>query len=180
MADQRQRKRRGKDDRSRTGISRDRVFDKEAWKPTTSLGLRVKNGEIVDIDEILDRGLQFLEAEIVDALLPELQTDLLEVGQSKGKFGGGKPSIWRQTQKKTKEGNKPSFATIAVVGNGNGYVGIGFGKAKEILVAATAEGVMTLIAGASIVRFAPSLVIPDADIIEGMSRLEKAIAKIAS
>jgi acetylornithine/N-succinyldiaminopimelate aminotransferase len=38
---------------------------------------------------------------------------------------------------------------------------------------------MTLIAGANIIRFAPSLVIPDADIAEGMARFEKAVAKIA-
>lgn len=53
------------------------------------------------------------------------------------------------------------------------------GRAKDILVAATAEGVMTLIAGPNIIRFAPSLIIPDADITQGMLRLEKAIAKIA-
>ncbi len=53
------------------------------------------------------------------------------------------------------------------------------GRAKEFLVAAMAEGVMTLIAGASIVRFAPSLVIPDADITEGLARFEKAVAKLA-
>jgi len=52
------------------------------------------------------------------------------------------------------------------------------GKAKDFLIAAMAEGVMTLIAGANIVRFAPSLVIPDEDIIEGLARFEKAIAKI--
>jgi acetylornithine/N-succinyldiaminopimelate aminotransferase len=53
------------------------------------------------------------------------------------------------------------------------------GRAKEFLVAAMAEGVMTLVAGASIIRFAPSLVIPDTDIIEGLARFEKAVAKIA-
>jgi len=53
------------------------------------------------------------------------------------------------------------------------------GKAKEFLVAAMAEGVMTLVAGASIIRFAPSLVIPDADIVEGLARFEKAVAKLA-
>jgi len=53
------------------------------------------------------------------------------------------------------------------------------GRAKEFLVAAMAEGVMTLVAGASIVRFAPSLVIPDADITEGLARFEKAVAKLA-
>ncbi len=53
------------------------------------------------------------------------------------------------------------------------------GKAKEFLVAAMAEGVMTLVAGANIIRFTPSLVIPNADIDEGLARFEKAVAKLA-
>jgi len=53
------------------------------------------------------------------------------------------------------------------------------GKAKDFLIAAMAEGVMTLVAGANIVRFAPSLVIPNADIDEGLARFEKAVAKLA-
>ena len=52
------------------------------------------------------------------------------------------------------------------------------GRAKDFLVAAMAEGVMTLVAGANIVRFAPSLVIPNDDIAEGLARFEKAVAKI--
>lgn len=52
------------------------------------------------------------------------------------------------------------------------------GRAKDFLVAAMDEGVMTLVAGASIVRFAPSLVIPDTDIIEGLMRFEKAVASL--
>ena len=111
------------------------VFDREAWKPSTNMGKMVKSSEIKNIDEILDKGIKILEAEITDCLLPNLNLDLLAVGQSKGKFGGGKRSIWRQTQKKTPEGNKPSFATVVVVGNRNGYVGIGFGKARETVPA---------------------------------------------
>jgi len=53
------------------------------------------------------------------------------------------------------------------------------GKAKVFLNAAMDEGVMTLVAGANIVRFAPSLVIPNADIDEGLARFEKAVAKLA-
>lgn len=53
------------------------------------------------------------------------------------------------------------------------------GKAKDFLNAAMAEGVMTLVAGANIVRFAPSLVIPNEDITEGLARFEKAVAKLA-
>lgn len=111
------------------------AFEKEAWKPKTSLGIKVKNGEISSIDYALDKRIKILEPEIVDALLPNLATDLLMVGQSKGKFGGGQKRVFKQTQKKTQEGNKPKFATFAVVGNENGYVGIGYGKSKETVPA---------------------------------------------
>jgi small subunit ribosomal protein S5 len=111
------------------------VFDKEAWKPKTSLGLKVKDGEITDIDYILDNGYRILEPEIVDVLLKKSETDLLLIGQSKGKFGGGQRRVFRQTQKKTMEGNKPKFATLAVIGNHDGYFGVGFGKAKETVPA---------------------------------------------
>ena len=111
------------------------VIDKSGWKPKTSLGVKVKNGEIKDIDEILDKRLRILESEIVDILLPNLNTDLLLIGQSKGKFGGGQRRVFKQTQKKTQEGNKPKFATYAIVGNENGYVGVGYGKSKETVPA---------------------------------------------
>lgn len=111
------------------------AFEKEAWKPKTSLGIKVKNGEISGIDYALDKRIKILEPEIVDALLPNLTTDLLMVGQAKGKFGGGQKRVFKQTQKKTREGNKPKFATFAVVGNEDGYVGIGYGKSKETVPA---------------------------------------------
>ena len=110
-------------------------FEKEAWKPKTSLGMKIKNGEVSSIDYVLDRRIKILEPEIVDALLPNLTTDLLMVGQSKGKFGGGQKRVFKQTQKKTQEGNKPKFATFAVVGNEDGYVGVGYGKSKETVPA---------------------------------------------
>lgn len=52
------------------------------------------------------------------------------------------------------------------------------GKAKVILDAAAAEGLMMLVAGANVLRFTPSLVIPDEDIKLGLARLEQAIAKL--
>lgn len=110
-------------------------FDKEAWKPRTELGKKVKAGEIKSIKEILDKGGNILEAEIVDYLLPNLEIEMIDIGQSKGKFGGGKRSIWRQTQKKTKEGNKPKFSMMIVVGNRDGFIGIGRGKSKETMPA---------------------------------------------
>ena len=111
------------------------AFEKESWKPKTSLGINVKNGSIKNISYVLDQRIKILEPEIVDTLLPNLTTELLMVGQSKGKFGGGQKRIFKQTQKKTQEGNKPKFATFAVVGNEDGYVGIGYGKSKETVPA---------------------------------------------
>ena len=110
-------------------------FSKETWKPKTDLGKKVKESEITSIKELLESGKKILESEIIDILIPDLKTDLLFIGQAKGKFGGGQRRAFRQTQKKTKEGNKPNFATCAVVGNENGFVGIGYGKAKETVPA---------------------------------------------
>jgi len=104
------------------------------WVPKTKLGIEVHSGKIKNIDEILDNNMKILEPEIVDHLL-EIQSDLISIGQSKGKFGGGKRRAWRQTQRKTKEGNVPTFSAMAVVGNENGYVGIGTGKSMETLPA---------------------------------------------
>ncbi len=118
-----------------SGIRKGRPFDMASWQPKTELGRKVKAGEIKVIDEILNSGKKILEAEILDVLLPDFSSDLISVGQSKGKFGGGKRSIWKQTQKKTQEGNKPKFAALAVVGNKAGYVGIGYGKSKETVPA---------------------------------------------
>jgi len=103
-----------------------------SWVPKTEVGKKVKSGEIKNIDEILDKGKKILEAEIVDSLL-RLETDLLSIGQSKGKFGGGKRRAWRQTQKKTMEGNVTTFSCMAVVGDKKGHVGIGMGKSQETL-----------------------------------------------
>lgn len=104
------------------------------WAPKTKLGVDVKNGKIKNIDEILDKKLVILEPEIVDSLLG-LKSDLLSIGQFKGKFGGGKRRAWRQTQRKKKEGNVPTFSTMAVVGDENGHVGIGSGRASETVPA---------------------------------------------
>jgi small subunit ribosomal protein S5 len=104
------------------------------WAPKTKLGEDVKQGKIKNIDEILDEGKKILEDEIVSTLL-KVQSDLISIGQSKGKFGGGKRRAWRQTQRKTKEGNVPTFSTMAVIGDENGHVGVGEGKSKETLPA---------------------------------------------
>lgn len=124
----------GKED-SNKGHRRDRqVETEEAWEPKTKLGEEVKAGKIKDIDEILESGRKILEEQIVDTLM-DANSDLLAIGQSKGKFGGGKRRVWRQTQRKTKEGNVPTFSAMAVVGDEKGHVGVGGGRAMETLPA---------------------------------------------
>ncbi|MBI2564464.1 30S ribosomal protein S5 [Candidatus Woesearchaeota archaeon] len=109
--------------------------DVESWNPKTKLGMKVKQGVIKNIDEILDSGEAILESQITDMLLPKIEHELLFIGQSKGKFGGGARRIFRQTQKKTPEGNKPSFSCFAIIGDKNGYVGGGHGKSKDTVPA---------------------------------------------
>lgn len=110
------------------------VIPPTEWTPKTALGRKVQSGQITSIDEILESGRAILEPEIVDSLL-QLESELLLIGQAKGKFGGGQRRVFRQTQKKTREGNKPKFTTLAVIGNKDGYVGIGIGKSKETVPA---------------------------------------------
>lgn len=52
------------------------------------------------------------------------------------------------------------------------------GKARDFMLAAADEGLMMLVAGYSVIRMTPSLIIPEADIAEGFKRLEKAVAKM--
>ncbi|WP_158120066.1 aspartate aminotransferase family protein [Vibrio metoecus] len=52
------------------------------------------------------------------------------------------------------------------------------GRARDILVAAGKQGLMVLVAGASVVRFTPSLIISQQEIEEGMARLDKAITTL--
>ena len=121
--------------------TREERFAREAqtkldnWVPKTELGKAVRAGKIANIDEILKTGRKIMEPEIVDLLISGLNVDTLFIGQAKGKFGGGKRRAFRQTQKKTKEGNVLTFGVMAVVGDGHGHVGLGYGRASETLPA---------------------------------------------
>ena len=72
-------------------------FNIDEWEPKTKMGKLVKEGTITDIDEIFEKGLPIMELEIVDALVPDLEEEVMDA-----------------------------------VGNKNGYVGLGQGKAKEV------------------------------------------------
>ncbi len=135
MTEKKSNQRRSQNRRPRRTPQEEVALRLESWKPITELGNKVQKGKITDIEEIFNLGQKIMEPEITDYLLPNLKIDLLLIGQAKGKFGGGQRRIFRQTQKKTREGNRIKFATCALVGNGNGYVGLAFGKSKETVPA---------------------------------------------
>ncbi|MFQ2599120.1 aspartate aminotransferase family protein [Aeromonas caviae] len=54
------------------------------------------------------------------------------------------------------------------------------GRSRDFLLAAVDQGLLALVAGTNVVRFTPSLVIPEADIKEGLARFEKAVAQVVN
>ncbi|TYL48587.1 aspartate aminotransferase family protein [Marinomonas sp. IMCC 4694] len=54
------------------------------------------------------------------------------------------------------------------------------GKAGDIVKAAATEGLFVLVAGPNVLRLAPSLIITEQDIADGLARLEKAIATVVA
>ena len=52
------------------------------------------------------------------------------------------------------------------------------GKSKDFVTAALNEGLLILQAGPDVIRLAPSLIIPEADIKAGLEKFERAIAKV--
>ncbi len=52
------------------------------------------------------------------------------------------------------------------------------GRARDFLYAGAGAGVMVLNAGPDVMSFAPSLVVEDADIDEGIERFADAVAKV--
>ncbi len=130
--EQRRRFQRESEEAREERIKQQQIKALEDWMPKTKLGKTVKEKKITDMEEALKH--KILEPEIVDILL-NLKSDILNIGQAKGKFGGGKRRAWRQTQRKTAEGNVPTFSCMVVAGNREGYVGMGYGRAKETLPA---------------------------------------------
>ncbi|MBE5201094.1 aspartate aminotransferase family protein [Pectobacterium quasiaquaticum] len=54
------------------------------------------------------------------------------------------------------------------------------GRAGEFLAAATAQGLMVLMAGPNVIRFVPSLIIDEEDIAQGMAKFAKAVAQVVN
>ena len=101
------------------------------WVPKTALGRDVLAKKYSSLDSVIASGKRIQEEQITEFLMPNIQTEFVNVGQAKGKFGGGKRKISKPTQKKTREGNKMSFSMIVVSGNNEGVVGSWYRKSKR-------------------------------------------------
>lgn len=88
----------------------------EEWTPRTELGRLVATGHIKSMSEALRTKLPLREYQIVDYLLPELNDEIINV---------------ERAQRMTDSGRRMNYSITAVVGNGDGFVGVGMGKAKE-------------------------------------------------
>jgi small subunit ribosomal protein S5 len=90
------------------------------WVPKTKLGRMVQSGQALSLDEVFTQGLRVMEPEIVDVLLPGLKQEVLGIGF---------------VQKQTDAGEKSRFRAVVAVGDNNGYLGVGDGKAKQVRTA---------------------------------------------
>jgi small subunit ribosomal protein S5 len=80
----------------------------------------VQEGKITSLNEIFVEGYRIQETEIVDTLLPNLQQDVLDINL---------------VQKQTDAGEKSRFKALVVVGNYEGFFGLGVGKDKQVRAA---------------------------------------------
>jgi small subunit ribosomal protein S5 len=87
------------------------------WVPKTRLGKLVEKGEVKTLKDALRTRLPLREPEIVDILLPDLEDEVLDVNM---------------VQRMTDSGRRVRFAVTTVVGNSNGFVGLGKAKGKEV------------------------------------------------
>jgi small subunit ribosomal protein S5 len=85
----------------------------EGWKPVTRLGMLVQSGDIKTIEEALHSTYPLKEYQVVDALLPELSEEVLDINL---------------VQRMTDSGRRVKFRVCVIVGNKDGYLGIGLGK----------------------------------------------------
>ncbi|MGC9011396.1 30S ribosomal protein S5 [Thermogladius sp.] len=92
----------------------------EKWVPRTKVGKMVLEGKITSLKEIFEKNLPLLEPEIVDYLLPNLKYERIDAGL---------------VQKMTDAGRRTRFRVVVVVGNEDGFVGVGLGKAKQYVEA---------------------------------------------
>ena len=98
-------------------MSRRRENPLDNWVPKTQLGKQVYEGQVSSIYEIFEEGHRIKEVEIVDVLVQDLKDEVININL---------------VQKQTDAGESSRFTALVAVGNENGLIGIGLGKAKRV------------------------------------------------
>jgi small subunit ribosomal protein S5 len=100
------------------------------WMPRTELGKQVAAG-VITLEEIFSTGRKIKEPQIVDKLLPGLQSEIIYIGGSPGKGGGIKRTPTKRTVRMHRSGRRYKVSALAIIGDGNGYIGVGSAQSKE-------------------------------------------------
>jgi small subunit ribosomal protein S5 len=91
--------------------------DLTEWKPKTKLGRLVLAGELTTLGDAVKTGLPIREPEIVDILLPETEDEVLDVNM---------------VQRMTDSGRRVNFVITCIVGNKDGFAGLGRARGREV------------------------------------------------
>ena len=87
------------------------------WAPKTKLGRLVLAGELTTLGDAIRTGLPIREPEIVDVLLPETEDEVLDVNM---------------VQRMTDSGRRVNFVITCIVGNKDGFAGLGRARGREV------------------------------------------------
>ncbi len=87
------------------------------WAPKTKLGRLVLAGELTTLGDAIRTGLPIREPEIVDILLPETEDEVLDVNM---------------VQRMTDSGRRVNFVITCIVGNKDGFAGLGRARGREV------------------------------------------------
>ena len=91
--------------------------DLTEWIPKTKLGRMVLAGEITTLGDAIQTGLPIREPEIVDILLPGTEDEVLDVNM---------------VQRMTDSGRRVNFVITCIVGNKDGFAGLGRARGREV------------------------------------------------
>jgi len=93
------------------------AYEHAEWVPLTGLGKAVMTGEIPSLEAVFETGKPIKEPQIVDAFLPDLTDEVLDI---------------QMVQRMTDSGRRVKFRAVVVVGNRDGYIGFGQGKDAQV------------------------------------------------
>ncbi len=79
--------------------------------------IAVRSNQVTTLEEYFEKGLKILDPQVIDLLLPKLREELIALSP---------------VQKQTDAGERTRIRTIVVIGDENGHVGVGSGKASQV------------------------------------------------